>query len=86
MNPLLERITPEALCQERTDALLQHQQLLAQRNALLAACKAIVEALSQPVQTCEPSERTATILLGDCTFARQTAKEVIEFAESAGGK
>ncbi len=60
------------------DAVELCESLRADRDALRAALECIVAALSQPVQTCEPSQRTAEVLLGDCTFARQTARAALE--------
>ncbi len=59
--------------------------MTAQRDEAIEALKAIVAAMSQPVQCSEPSASAAMILQGDCTFARQTAKRAIASIEKGQG-
>lgn len=73
-----------ALCraQRIVQACNTIDQITAQRDALLAACKAIVAAGTQPVQFSGLQQPgTCEILRGDCLFIVNTAKAAIALCE-----
>ena len=55
--------------------------VIAQRNDLLAACKAAVAALSQPVQFSDGKGGSIQIIQGDCKVARDLLGLTIARAE-----
>jgi hypothetical protein len=69
---LVQRITPEALCQERTDALLQHQQLLAQLNTE----RALVEEASRTIAELHKQVSQLRAALSDLYTLHRTFRDV----------